>query len=290
LKVRGAELGNIFTLRSLADADAILSVANEGARAVVVGASFIGMEVAFSLASGPGADVTVIDMETTPFARTLGPEVGAMYQALHEENGVSFRLGAGVKAFGGDGDVSGVVLDSGETLAADLVVLGVGVSPSTHFVSGIDRDIKDGSVLVNAQLQSSDPDIFAAGDIARWNGVRVEHWRSAQQQGMVAARNMLGGKESISDHVPFFWTGQWKHTLRYVGHTIEWDEIIYRGDPADRNFVAFYVLDGAMVAAAGMKHDPDMVALEYILRDGIPLSVDEMSDPDYDLIAHALEN
>lgn len=147
-------------------------------------------------------------------------------------------------------------------------------------------------MLVDAYLQTSDSDIYAAGDIARWEdgsekGMRIEHWRLAQQHGMVAARNMLDQRENFNQHVPFFWTNQWKFGLRYVGHATKWDEIIYRGEPEKQDFIAFYVADGKLLAAAGHSRDRDMVAIEFILRDEIALTPAQMRDENFDLAKHA---
>lgn len=293
LSVPGADLAGVYTLRSLADADAIIQAAQTRKRAVIVGASFIGMEVAASLGSGHGAAVTVVGLEAVPFVHVVGERIGRIFQQTHEANGVQFRLNSGITRFTGDsGRVTGVELAGGETLPADFVVLGVGVRPATDFLagSGLTLDARDGSVLVDARLQTSDPDIYAAGDIARWDdgspaGRRIEHWRLAQQHGMVAARNMLGQRENFNNHVPFFWTNQWQFGIRYVGHAARWDEIIYRGEPESLEFVAFYLAGGRLLAAAGRNRDRDLAAVEFILRDGIALTADQMRDPDFDLTA-----
>jgi NADPH-dependent 2,4-dienoyl-CoA reductase/sulfur reductase-like enzyme/nitrite reductase/ring-hydroxylating ferredoxin subunit len=295
LNVPGMDLQAVFTLRTLADADAIIQAAQSGKQAVVVGASFIGMEVAAALASGRGIQVTVVGMEAAPFDRILGERVGRVFQTEHEANGVQFRLNTQVKRLIGENNhASAVELQSGETLPADFVVVGVGVIPVTEFLknSGLKLHDKDGSVLVDSRLQTSHPDIFAAGDIARWDdgsetGARIEHWRVAQQQGMVAARNLLGAQENINRHVSFFWTNQWKFGLRYVGHAPKWDEIIYRGAPEEKDFIAFYVLGGTLRAAAGYSRDREMDAIEFILRDGMSLSLEQMRDVQFDLVAYA---
>jgi NADPH-dependent 2,4-dienoyl-CoA reductase/sulfur reductase-like enzyme/nitrite reductase/ring-hydroxylating ferredoxin subunit len=295
LNIPGADLVGVLALRSLGDAEAIIQAAQSGKQAVVIGASFIGMEVAAALASGRGIHVTVVGMEAAPFEPILGDRVGRLFQSEHEANGVQFRLSTQVKRFLGENNhVRAVELRGGETLPADFVVLGVGVIPATGFLktSGLNLQDKDGSVLVNARLQTSHPDIFAAGDIAHWDdgseaGARIEHWRVAQQQGMVAARNMLGGQENINQHVPFFWTNQWKIGLRYVGYAPKWDEIIYRGAPEAKDYIAFYVADGKLRAAAGYGHDREMDAIEFILRDGMSLSPAQMRDAQFDLVAYA---
>jgi NADPH-dependent 2,4-dienoyl-CoA reductase/sulfur reductase-like enzyme/nitrite reductase/ring-hydroxylating ferredoxin subunit len=293
--VPGVDLGGIYVLRTLADADRIIAAAQSGQRAVIIGASFIGMEVAASLAGGRGVAVTVVAPEAVPFATILGEEIGRMFQQVHEQNKVRFCLGDGVTGFSGEnGQVRQVELKSGEKLDADFVVVGIGVAPATDFLrgSGLPLNERDHSVLVNANLQTSHPDIFAAGDIARWDngsegGTRIEHWRLAQQHGIVAAKNLLGGSEDINAHVPFFWTTQWKVTLNYVGHATKWDEIIFRGKPADQKFIAFYISGGKLLAAAGCGYDTELDAIEIILRDRMPLSPGQMRDQSFDLITYA---
>lgn len=294
-KVPGAELANIETLRTLPDADRIIAKAEGARRVVIIGSSFIGMEVAASLAGGRNLDVTVVGMESAPFENNFGVEIGRMFQQLHEENGVHFRMNNELAAFeGADGRVTGVRLKSGEVLPADLVLLGIGVRPATDFLkeTALRLHEKDQSVHVDSQLQAAE-DVYAAGDIARYDGLdgeswRIEHWRVAQQHGIIAAGNMLGKMRDVNAHVPFFWTNQWKLSLRYVGHASGWDEIIFRGGtPETREFIAFYVKDGQLKAAAGLKHDPEMDAIEFILRDRMPLTTAQMRDETFDLVAYA---
>jgi NADPH-dependent 2,4-dienoyl-CoA reductase/sulfur reductase-like enzyme len=170
----------------------------------------------------------------------------------------------------------------------------VGVRPATDFLasSGVKLNDKDKSVEVSAGLQTSAPDVYAAGDIARYptpegESQRIEHWRTAQQHGVVAARNMLGKSDSVHSHVPFFWTKQWDFSVRYVGHAEAWDEIIYRGSPEAKDFIAFYVKGGELKAAAGSKQDQAMDAIEFILLDGKALTADQMRNPNFDLVKHA---
>ena len=291
----GTDLGNVFLLRELRDSDNIIEASKDAKKAVVIGASFIGMEVAASLAKGRKLSVTVVAPEALPFERILGPEIGRMFQTEHEANGVQFQLRSEVAEIKGKGkNVASVVLKSGEEIAADLVVIGVGVQPTTDYLTepGLRMNDKDHSVEVNGRLQTSHPDIYAAGDIARWNNEhgnsqRIEHWRAAQQQGIVAARNMVGRADEITAHVPFFWTTQWDIELRYVGHAEQWDEIIYRGHPQDKDFLAFYVAKRQLLAAAGLERDADMDAIELILRDRLPLSLEQMRNESFDLVEYA---
>lgn len=295
-QVPGAELSGIYTLRTLADAERIIQAAEAGHRAVIIGASFIGMEVAASLAGGRGVSVTVVAPDTVPFSRTLGDDIGRMFQREHERNGVHFSLETSVAEFlGQDGRVRAVTLENGERLAADFVIVGIGVMPATEFLrgSGIRLDEQDHSVRVDRRLQTSEADVYAAGDIARWDdgsdrGVRIEHWRVAQQQGIVAARSMLGDAQNVEERVPFFWTTQWQRRLNYVGHAEAWDEIIFwGGTPEQQKFIAFYVADGRLKAAAGSGYDAELDAIEFILRDRMPLSTAQMRDPSFSLVEYA---
>lgn len=278
----GFDLKNIHTLRSLADADGIIEGLTGDKRVVVVGASFIGMEVAAALASGRGASVTIVAPESVPFEPILGADIGRMFQKQHEDNGVKFHLGDTVAAFKGEGGtVTSVELKSGQILPADMVVVGIGVAPVTDFLSdsGLKLDDKDHSVHVNTSLQTSAPDVYAAGDIARWetNGAstRIEHWRVAQQHGMIAANAMTGQADSVGAHVPFFWTTQWHLTLNYVGNAQGWDQIVYWGGaPEQKKFIAFYFKGDALKAAASCDwaYDAELAAVEFIIRKGITLT------------------
>jgi NADPH-dependent 2,4-dienoyl-CoA reductase/sulfur reductase-like enzyme/nitrite reductase/ring-hydroxylating ferredoxin subunit len=266
-KLPGAELGNVFLLRSRADADAILAQAERSQRAVILGASFIGMEAAASLRER-GLDVTVAAQESTPFAKQLGTRIGATLRTLHEQRGVVFRLGCNVAALAGDRDVRSVVLDNGEHIPADLVVLGFGVSPATSYVRGL-RLNDDGGIPVDAHLRAADG-LYAAGDIAafphRGDGdpVRVEHWRVAEQHGRIAAHNMAGHTARYTA-VPVFWTIQYLKRLDYIGHADSWDDIVVHGDLATPKFLAYYIKDGKVVAVVGMDRDQDTVALIELL-------------------------
>jgi len=268
LQVPGAHLGGVFTLRSLGDSKALAATAERAKRAVVVGASFIGMETAASLRER-GLEVTVVAPERVPFEKVLGERVGEMFRSLHEEKGVSFRLGAKVLEFAGDGGVREVLLESGERLKADLVVVGVGVRPATEFIADLPLD-ENRSVPVDAHLKAAEA-LYAAGDIARFpdpqtgEAIRVEHWRLALQHGKIAALNMLG-QDVPYQGVPFFWTGQFGLQLRYVGHADSFDEVVYWGEPEARDFLAFYLQKGILKAASGLKRDKEMDVLEELLR------------------------
>jgi apoptosis-inducing factor 3 len=268
LNVPGAELENVFVLRSFDDTDAIIKAAGQSSRAVVVGASFIGMEAAYSLAER-GLRVTVVAPDSVPFEKTLGAEIGALFRRLHESRGVTFKLGATVSRLEGSDKVEAAVLGDGARLEADLVITGVGVRPVTDFLEGVALHT-DGGVFVDSNMRAADG-LYAAGDIARFPDsrtgrlVRIEHWRTAQQQGRVAAHNMAG-KAVEYDGVPFFWTRQFDAGLLYVGHAEGWDEIIYEGDVRGQDFLAFYVSDNRVSAVAGMNRDREMAAVEELMR------------------------
>lgn len=259
---------NVFVLRSYADADAIAAAAAEGKRVVVIGASFIGMEVASSL-TARGCAVTVVAPDDVPFKKTLGREIGKLFQEVHEEHGVRFKLGSTVSGFTGTPRVTSVLLENGERLEADLVVVGIGVKPATRFFDGVALH-QDGGVIVDEYLCAADG-VYVAGDIAYFpnplSGVttRIEHWRTAMQQGRIAAHNMAG-KATPYDGVPFFWTRQFDVGLLYVGHAQDWDEITYLGKVTDRDFLAFYIKDSRVLAVAGMNRDQEMAAIEELMR------------------------
>jgi NADPH-dependent 2,4-dienoyl-CoA reductase/sulfur reductase-like enzyme len=268
LNIPGADLKNVCVLRSFADADSIIETASRSRRAVVVGASFIGMEAAYSLCER-GLEVTVIAPSQEPFEAILGAEVGALFRRVHESHGIRFKLGNIVYRFEGSHNVEAVGLDNGDEIETDMVVVGVGVRPATQFLDGVELD-QSGAVVVDSRLRAADG-LYAAGDIVSFpdprsgEHVRIEHWRTALQQGQTAARNMLGHNVTF-DAVPFFWTRQFDVGLLYVGHATLWDEIIYRGDVASQDLLAFYVKGNRVLAVAGMSRDREMAAAQELLR------------------------
>jgi apoptosis-inducing factor 3 len=269
LGVDGEDLPNVFVLRSLGDCERIREFAAAGAkRAVVVGASFLGMEVAASLAHR-GLAVTVVAPDHVPFRKVFGEAIGRMYQGLHEENGTTFRLGSQVQRFEGTGPLR-VALSGGESLDADLAVVCVGVRPATGYLKGVDVN-EDGSVTVDPFMRLT-AEVFAAGDIARfpdWRTgemVRIEHWRLAMQQGRLAARNMLDRKVQYRG-LPFFWTSQHGLVVQYVGCAPTWDEIIFDGEPKQRDFVAYYLRAGHLLAAAGCNQERKMCVIAEVMRE-----------------------
>jgi apoptosis-inducing factor 3 len=262
----GAHLANVFLLRSKRDADAILEQAERSERAVVLGGSFIGMEVAASLRER-GLEVTVVGQEAAPFEKQLGAQIGNAFAGLHRRKGVTLRFGQEIRALEGDQAVRAVSLGNGESLPADLVVIGFGVKPATGYLRGVERN-EDGGISVDATLKVAQG-LYAAGDIARFphqgKTIRVEHWRVAEQQGRIAALNMAG-QVTRYDAVPVFWTIQYMKRLDYIGHATEWDDIVLHGDLQKPEFLAYYVKDGRVIAAAGLDRDKDTAALIALLE------------------------
>jgi NADPH-dependent 2,4-dienoyl-CoA reductase/sulfur reductase-like enzyme len=252
----------------LGDALAILAQAERSQKAVVLGASFIGMEVAASLRER-GLDVTVVGKEDAPLGKQLGDEAGRAFVALHQHNGVAFRLGRDVVRLDGEQVVRHVVLDTGEELQADLVVIGFGVRPVSQFAQGLERH-PDGGIIVDAHLRAA-PNVFAAGDIAwfplRGDGdsIRVEHWRVAQQHGRIAAANMVG-QDKRYDALPIFWTIQYLKRLDYIGHAESWDETVVFGDLKQPSFLVYFIRNGQVAAAAAFDRDQDAAALIELLQ------------------------
>jgi NADPH-dependent 2,4-dienoyl-CoA reductase/sulfur reductase-like enzyme/nitrite reductase/ring-hydroxylating ferredoxin subunit len=268
LSIVGDSLENISTLRNPDDANFIKSMSLDGSRIVIIGASFIGMETAASLAESD-VSITVVAPESVPFENTLGKEIGQMYKDLHEENGISFKLGSKVAWFEGEKKVQKVVLEGGDVLEADFVLMGVGVQPATSFLSGLELN-PDGSLSVDKNFRVTE-DIYAAGDIASFidwrtgERIRIEHWRLAEQHGRIAAQNM-SGKETEFRSIPFFWTNQLRVSLGYIGYVKDWDEIIIHGDLSERNFAAYYVKDGLVLAATGAGSAVQKTAIAELMR------------------------
>ncbi len=284
--VRGADLPNVFTLRSLDDCDRIRRELTSASRAVVVGAGFIGMETAATLRER-GLAVTVVDPQSVPFERSLGSRIGRMIQAAHEQQGVCFQLGAQVARFDGADRVEAVVLRNGQRLEADVVIVGIGVEPATDLLEGVRRN-PDGSVTVDQYLRLTS-DVYAAGDIARfpdWRGgqpIRIEHWRLAEQHGRLAACNMVGTAQPFKA-VPFFWSNQYKLRLRYAGHAARWDDLIVHGETSECKFIAFYVNGDRVLAALGCKQDRQLAAAAELMQADQMPSRQELSDGPVDLV------
>jgi NADPH-dependent 2,4-dienoyl-CoA reductase/sulfur reductase-like enzyme/nitrite reductase/ring-hydroxylating ferredoxin subunit len=267
LPLSGAELPHVFTLRTLADSRAIIARAANAKRAVVIGASFIGLEAAAALRNR-NIEVHVVAPEKVPMERVLGAEMGAFVRALHEEHGVIFHLENTPSAI----DAKQVTLASGSIIEADLVVMGVGVRPRLTLAEKAGLKI-DRGVAVDQYLQTSAPEIFAAGDIARWpdphsgQPIRVEHWVVAERQGATAALNLLGQHVPF-DAVPFFWSQHFDVPINYVGHAESWDEIAVDGNIAARDCVLRYKKAGRVLAVTSIYRDHDSLEAEIAMERG----------------------
>jgi NADPH-dependent 2,4-dienoyl-CoA reductase/sulfur reductase-like enzyme/nitrite reductase/ring-hydroxylating ferredoxin subunit len=269
LQLPGADLPHVHTLRSLADSTAIIARAKEAKRAVVIGASFIGLEAAASLRARQ-IEVHVVAPEKRPMERILGPAMGDLVKSLHEEKGVIFHLEDQPVAI----DAQQVKLKSGKLLDADLVIMGVGVRPRLALAEKAGLKVDKG-VLTDTFLETIAPGIFAAGDIARWpdphsgQAIRVEHWVVAERQGQVAALNMLDFRERY-DAVPFFWSQHYDMPINYVGHAEKWDEIAVEGDIAGKDCLVRYKVKGRTMAAASIYRDVASLQAEVVMEQERP--------------------
>ncbi|AOS40104.1 MULTISPECIES: apoptosis inducing factor family protein [Pseudomonas] len=269
----GIDLPQVFVLRSIAHARQILDTVRPRQQAVIIGDSFIAMEVASSLRKRE-LNVTVLARHPVPFAAQLGESVGQAILARHRANGVVYRSDSEAAQIEGAGKVEAVVLDNGQRVAADLVIIGVGVRPATEPFAALPRE-QDQSLSVDAGMRVTDG-LWAVGDIATFplNGQpqRIEHWRLAQQQARIAAANMLGGDEHYLD-VPFFWTYHFGKRYDYLGHAEHWDEVEFKGTPEHPPFIALLGKDGLVAAAVACDEGRAMAALAQRMKQ--PLPVDE---------------
>lgn len=270
LSIPGADQAHVRTLRSLADCRAIIEQASKARRAVVMGASFIGLEVAASLRARD-IEVHVVAPDKRPMERILGREMGDFVRSLHEEHGVVFHLENTASAIDG----RQVKLNGGDTIEADLVVAGIGVRPRTGLAERAGLSV-DRGVVVDGYLETSAPGIFAAGDIARWpdprsgESIRIEHWVVAERQGQAAALNMLGHREKFSA-VPFFWSQHYDIPINYVGHAEKWDELAIEGDIAGKDCLLRYKSGGRVLAVASIFRDIESLQAEVAMEQDMPI-------------------
>ena len=268
------DLEGIHTLRTLEDCLAIRRAFDDGGRVAVVGAGFIGSEVA-ATARGRGLDVTLIEASPVPLVRAVGEEMGRVCAALHDDHGVDLRLGAAVEGFEGSGRVERVRLSDGTAVDADVVVVGVGVAPSTGWLESSGLALRDG-VVCDATCATSAPGVYAAGDVARWRNplfddeMRVEHWTNATDQGRAAALNLLAGPAESTPFapVPYFWSDQYGVKIHFVGHVRPDDEVrVVHGSIDDRRFVALYRHDARLVGALGFDRPGLVMACRRLIAE-----------------------
>jgi 3-phenylpropionate/trans-cinnamate dioxygenase ferredoxin reductase component len=282
LTVPGADLPGIHYLRDLHDADRLAVAVGQARRVLVIGAGWIGSEVAAS-ARQMGADVAMVDPGAVPLAHVMGPEVGAVFRELHARHGVELHLGTRVEAVVGTDVARGVRIADGEVIEADLVVVGIGVVPRTELAEAAGIRVGNG-IEVNEFLETSVPGIFAAGDVAAaWHPalgerVRVEHWANALNQGPAAARNMLGAAIPY-DRVPYFFSDQYDLGMEYSGFARKWDRVVFRGNPDDGEFIAFWITDGRVVAGMNANIWDVTGPIQGLIRSGQSVDIDRLTDP-----------
>jgi 3-phenylpropionate/trans-cinnamate dioxygenase ferredoxin reductase subunit len=286
LAAPGHDLPGVHYLRTLGDARAIREATARAGRVAVIGAGFIGAEVA-AVCRAQGIEVTVLEMLPVPLQRALGDDVGRIYAEIHREHGVDLRLSTGIAEFRGSGRIEQIVTTAGDRIDCDVAVVGVGVQPDVDWLDGSGLAIDNG-ILVDELTRTSRPNVFAAGDIARWwhptlrERLRVEHYENAQNQGVAAAKSMLGQSEPYAP-VPFFWSDQYDLTLQYVGHAHGRDDVVFRGDIGSRKFLAYYLREGRLRAAIGINRFRYVNAARRLIRDQTPVTAAQLADEQFDL-------
>jgi len=284
--IPGADLDGVYYLRTISDSEAIRERIEAGGRLVTIGAGWIGAEVAAS-ARQRGCEVTILEAVPLPLERVLGPEVGAIYRDIHLDHGVEFVGEAMVEAIEGKGSVSALRLADGRRVEADFVAIGVGVAPRTELAEAAGLALENG-IAVDAQLRTSAERVYAAGDVANaqhpfyGTRVRVEHWANAQNQGPVAARNMLGREEAY-ERIPYFFSDQYEIGMEYVGYATSWDEVVFRGDPAGREFIAFWLASGCVVAGMNVNVWEVSDDIAALIRGCEAVDRERLLDPDVPL-------
>jgi 3-phenylpropionate/trans-cinnamate dioxygenase ferredoxin reductase component len=286
LPVPGADLPGVLYLRRVADSEQIKAAFQEASRVAVIGAGWIGLETA-AAARAAGVEVTLLEAAELPLLRVLGAEVAQVFAGLHSEHGVDSRYGVQIAEItGSHGRASGVLLGDGTRVAADAVIIGVGITPNVRLAEAAGLQIRNG-ILVDAQLRSSNPDIFAAGDVANafhpllGTNIRVEHWANALHQPETAARAMLG-QDVAYDRVPYFFTDQYDLGMEYSGYVEPggYDQVVFRGDVGQREFIAFWLRDGRVLAGMNVNVWDVNDAVQDLVRAARPADVSRLADPE----------
>jgi 3-phenylpropionate/trans-cinnamate dioxygenase ferredoxin reductase component len=288
LPVPGADLDGVLYLRTVGDSERIKD-ALAVSRLAVIGAGWIGLEVT-AAARNAGVEVTLLEMMELPLLKVLGPEVAQLFAALHRSHGVDLRFGAHIEEITGhEGRVAGVRLAGGGHIEAEAVVVGVGIAPSTELAVGAGLRVDDG-IIVDEHLRSSDPDVYAAGDVANafhpllGRHIRVEHWANALNQPRTAAKTMLGA-DAVYDRVPYFFTDQYDLGMEYAGYVEPggYDEVVFRGDPSGGEYIAFWLRDGRVLAGMNVNVWDVTDAIQAVVRSRRPVDIARLSDPDVPL-------
>ena len=283
LQIPGAELDGVLYLRSVEDSDALRERLDRGGSVVVIGAGWIGAEVAAS-ARQRGLAVTVLDPMSVPLERVLGREVGAIYRDVHTDHDVRMLLGTGVEAFEGTTAVERVRTSDGRELECDFVVVGVGVQPRTELAAQAGIAVDNG-ILVDEHLQTSAPGVFAAGDVANaqhpfyGERIRVEHWANALHQGPLAARAMLGHADAY-DRLPYFFSDQYDVGMEYAGFARSWDRVVFRGDTTAREFIAFWIAENRVVAGMNVNVWDVTDPIQRLISERLEIDDRRLADPD----------
>lgn len=286
LDVDGVDLDGVFTLRTIDDAEGIRGRLTEGANVVVIGAGWIGLEVA-AAARKRGASATVLEVADRVCARALTTDMSQWVHALHERNGVDIRLETAFSHFAGDGELRKVVLGDGTEIDCDLAVIGIGLVPNTDLASEAGLDVDNG-IVVDETGQTSHPDIYAAGDVTNHPNpllgrrVRLESWENAQNQAINAAKAMLGSEDAYAE-IPWFWSDQYDANIQMMGLPEEWDQTVTRGDREAGEFIEFYLKDGEMQGAAAINNPRDLRFTRRMITSGKKFDADALADPDVKL-------
>ena len=287
LKIPGADLDGVHYLRRLEDSEALKAAFARAPRVVVIGGGWIGLEVA-AAARTAGLEVTVLEAAELPLLRVLGPEVAQVFADLHREHGVELRCGVHVeRILGSGGTVTGVELSGGEVVEAGLVVVGVGIRPNTGLAEGAGLAVENG-IVVDEHLRTSDPDVYAAGDVANafnpllGRRIRVEHWANATRQGPVAARSMLG-QDATYARLPYFFTDQYDLGMEYNGYAEGYDRVILRGDVAGREFIAFWLVNGRVLAGMGVNIWDTTADVTRLITSRREVDLGRLANPDVPL-------
>jgi len=286
LNIKGSELRGVHTLRSLTDCNRILSEIDQAEQVVVLGAGFIGLEVAQAFRQRK-LSVHVVAPENIPLGRVFGEEIGRRIQQVHKEKGVKLHMGRTAQEARGDDRVREVILDDGTRIAADLLIIGIGITPAVDFLAGSGL-VENSAVPVDTRFQTKADGVFASGDIAvvpdRFTGGvrRVEHWVEAERQGQHAAKAMLGSTEPYSE-IPFFWTRQFGTSIKYIGHVRKPDRIVFRGSAEDERFLAGYYENGTLRAASCIGMAKELIMIGEKMKRGEHVNPEQLSDIGFDL-------